>query len=790
MRLLTYDRDGELRITRDLVDNIPSYAILSHTWGADEEEVAYHEVLHPSSKKKTGYAKIHFCGQQAARDGYQHFWVDTCCINKDSHVELSEAITSMYRWYQQAQICYVYLADVSTCLEVDGFCGRSWERAFRESRWFTRGWTLQELLAPKEVVFFSREGERLGSKTSLEELLSDITGIPLTALRGQSLSQFSVAERMRWTQGRRTKRKEDQAYCLLGIFNVFMYLNYGEGDNAFVRLTEETNKVPKANFTLRIAEGATFDAHGQIHQPCHPATRLDLLQSVRDWTQCVDGKNIFWLNGVAGTGKSTISWTIAKWLSDLGSGGPVALGASFFFKRGEGDRASATLLFPTIANQLAIYISHFDVFLAQAIKAHPQICSKSLGEQFNKLICEPLRQLPTGMGQSTFVLVVDALDECDNEDDIRTVLQLWSRLPRVSGVRLRLFLTSRPELVIRLGFRKMSIEIHQDVVLHDVPQPIIQHDILAFLTDALADIRKEYNLEPMGDPLADDWPGSELLEKLTSLAIPLFIVAATIVRYVAERRQPRQRLQTLLQSRVRPYTSRLGCIYQPVLQAMTSSTNSEQERAQIHKDFRTVVGAIVLLVEPLSSPALAELLDVPLEMIRFCLWPLHSVLHIPQDHTAVIRPLHLSFSEYLTSQDTLNTPFNVNAPATHGQLWRQCLRLLSGPDGLREDICCLRCPGQLRHEISAGRIAKYLPLAVKYACRYWVYHVQSSTSRVSDGDEVHTFLQEHFLHWLEALSLLDRLADGIELVNILHLQLMVGCRLTSFYETRDSLITL
>ena len=465
MRLLTYDRDGELRVTRDLVNDIPSYAILSHTWGADEEEITYHEVQDSSSKKKAGYAKIQFCGQQAARDGYQHFWIDTCCINKDSHVELSEAITSMYRWYQYAQVCYVYLADVSTCLEfdgqddLDGHGRRSWKRAFRKSRWFTRGWTLQELLAPKEVVFFSREGERLGSKRSLEELLYEITSIPITALRGQSLGQFPVAERMRWTRGRGTKKKEDQAYCLLGIFNVFMYLNYGEGDNAFVRLTEEINKVSKATFALRVAEGATFDAYGQTHQGCHPATRVDLLQSVRNWAQDANGKSIFWLNGMAGTGKSTISWTIAKWLADLGSGGPVALGASFFFKRGEGDRASAKLLFPTLASQLAAHVSLFDVFLAQAVKAHPQICNKSLAEQFNKLISEPLQQLRSETSHSTYVVVVDALDECDNEADIRTVLQLWSSLPITPYARLRLFLTSRPDLVIPILVRDTRIQL-------------------------------------------------------------------------------------------------------------------------------------------------------------------------------------------------------------------------------------------------------------------------------------------------------------------------------------------
>lgn len=161
MRLLTYGSDGALQITRDLVNDIPPYAILSHTWGIDDEEVACHELQHESSKRKAGYGKIQFCGQQAKRDNLDHFWVDTCCIDKANHVEPSEAITSMYRWYHNAQMRYVYLADVSSPSRsdnrevVDSASGFSWKEAFCKSRWFTRGWTLQELIAPQKVVFFS-----------------------------------------------------------------------------------------------------------------------------------------------------------------------------------------------------------------------------------------------------------------------------------------------------------------------------------------------------------------------------------------------------------------------------------------------------------------------------------------------------------------------------------------------------------------------------------------------------------------------------------------------------------
>jgi hypothetical protein len=243
MRLLKLSSPGKLSLTKDLHDDIPPYAILSHTWGVDEHEVTFSDLENGSCKSKAGYAKLRFCGEQARKDGLEYFWVDTCCINKANHVELSEAITSMFRWYRDAVKCYVYLSDVSARKrDNSGQTQWTWESAFRKSRWYTRGWTLQELLAPTTVEFFSREEELLGNKLVLARLIHEITDIPITALHGARLSDFSVHERLRWAAKRDTKKKEDKAYCLQGIFNVFMPLMYGEGDNAFVRLKEEIGK--------------------------------------------------------------------------------------------------------------------------------------------------------------------------------------------------------------------------------------------------------------------------------------------------------------------------------------------------------------------------------------------------------------------------------------------------------------------------------------------------------------------------------------------------------------------
>jgi WD40 repeat protein len=242
MRLLEHNNDGELSLTQ-FFDNIPRYAILSHTWGP--EEVTFTDLIEGSGISKAGYDKIRFCGEQARRDGLQYFWVDTCCIDKSSSTELTEAINSMFRWYRDAAKCYVFLADVPRAtVDSKGQPNQlPWESAFRTSRWFTRGWTLQELLAPSSVEFFMKDGQRLGDRRSLEQQIHEITGIAVPALRGSALDQFDIEERFKWAKSRQTTREEDWAYCLLGIFGIFMTLIYGEGKtHAICRLRMRINK--------------------------------------------------------------------------------------------------------------------------------------------------------------------------------------------------------------------------------------------------------------------------------------------------------------------------------------------------------------------------------------------------------------------------------------------------------------------------------------------------------------------------------------------------------------------
>jgi hypothetical protein len=237
MRLLD---SRTLRLVEFFDASIPKYAILSHRW--EDEEVSLQDMQTGVAKDKKGYRKIESCCRRARLDGHEWVWIDTCCIDKTSSAELSEAINSMFRWYQRAWMCYAYLSDVWN--ESTGYQGEAWRlldaftlRALNDSLWFTRGWTLQELIAPDEVTFYDKDWCKIGTKTDLKETLSSITGIDVSVFDPWfSVDSFSIAQRMSWASNRQTTRTEDMAYCLLGIFGINMPLLYGEGSRAFIRL--------------------------------------------------------------------------------------------------------------------------------------------------------------------------------------------------------------------------------------------------------------------------------------------------------------------------------------------------------------------------------------------------------------------------------------------------------------------------------------------------------------------------------------------------------------------------
>lgn len=229
MRLLRLDPHKRTWILEEFTHpRIPFYAVLSHTWRRNTEEVNLADIESGERQyddtSKLGYDKLRFCQKQVERDGLRYFWIDTCCIKKSDNLELQISLASMFYWYQKATTCYVWLSDVSTDDAVN------WERAFSRSRWFKRGWTLQEMIAPDSVRFFSKEGKFIGDKEGLASTISIVCSVPRLALQGAELLRFSTDERLSWTEGRVTTLPEDAAYCLLGIFDVELPTLYADGD--------------------------------------------------------------------------------------------------------------------------------------------------------------------------------------------------------------------------------------------------------------------------------------------------------------------------------------------------------------------------------------------------------------------------------------------------------------------------------------------------------------------------------------------------------------------------------
>ncbi|KAK3994174.1 hypothetical protein QBC44DRAFT_306366 [Cladorrhinum sp. PSN332] len=510
--------------------------------------------------------------------------------------------------------------------------------------------------------------------------------------------------------------------------------------------------------TLPGASGAAFNSHAEEHNArCHPDTRTELLRQIRGWANDPQAKSIFWLNGMAGTGKSTVSRTAATSFAEDG-----LLGASFFFKRGEGDRGKAGLVFPTIARQLVHKIPALVPSLREAIDADPDVHKKALRDQFKKLIVQPLGSIH---GTTAIVIVIDALDECDGDEDVRTIIALLAKAKEaVHSVPLRIFITSRPELPIRLGFKDVQGN-YQGLALHQIPEQVVEQDISTFLAHKLAQIKDEYNGQvPLG------WPGEDNIRTLAQMAVPLFIFAATVCRFVEDkgRSNPAKRLKKVLEYRTATRNStldKLDATYLPVLDQLTSG-RTDQDKAEVLADFRKVVGPIVLLAQPLSVRSVARLLDSEPEDVRALLNSLHSVLDIPSVGDAPVRLFHLSFRDFLVDPTKRTTnEFWIDEAKYHKTLAERCIQVMG--QHLERDICGLKMPGMLRSEVDQQTINAHLPPEVQYACQYWVHHLKESKHNIEDDGPVHTFLTSHLLHWLEALSLLGRLSDGILLIRTL-----------------------
>ncbi|KAJ6063670.1 hypothetical protein N7499_012350 [Penicillium canescens] len=537
-----------------------------------------------------------------------------------------------------------------------------------------------------------RNSQEHGVGKNLSDCFTAITGHPLTELKTSVEKERDNVRR--WTELGGYLHHEKEAENIL--------LKIDELSESLKLLLEQSSLMH-----LHVVKGALYDSHIHEHEDfCLPGTRTELLSRITDWAKS-DDKFIFWLNGMAGTGKSTIARTVAQ---------------------GQ--------LVPEVLS---------------AIKTDPRITSKFLRDQFHQLLYQPLLKLQPDQS-TTIVIVIDALDECDRDDDIKLILHLFFRLQEIQSVRLRVVLTSRPELPIRLGFLKE--DNYQDLVLHELPAPVIEHDIRVFLEYKLSAIQREHSLP-------SDWPGNKRLEQLVQMALPLFIFAATLCRFVGDEDWfPEERLTAVLQDEATTSTSDMDRTYLPVLHQLLNAKN-KKDFERLLQEFQDIIGVIVLLAVPLSVVTLAQLTGIPENKIVNRLKRFHSVLSVPADLEAPVRVLHLSFRDFLIHTEG---DFHINEKNTHRQIALNCLRVMD--TRLRHNICDLASYGIQRQDIDPQVIQQRLPADLQYSCCYWVHHLKQSQGAIPEF-EILSFLQKRFLHWLEVLALMGKISEAAGMIKIL-----------------------
>ncbi|KAL7915798.1 hypothetical protein GGI35DRAFT_6797 [Trichoderma velutinum] len=554
------------------------------------------------------------------------------------------------------------------------------------------------------------------------------------------------------------------------LFELIEYLQYSS--NYHLILLESIQREFILN-KLQVAQGAAYDDFSEAYRDeCHPGTRLEILDTIYKWATDPSSPSIFWLQGLAGTGKSTIAQTVAKNFDGK------SLGASFFFKRGEGDRGTARRYFATIASQMIRKQPILTQVLHSIIQEEPEIGSKLLETQFRELWVRPFKEVhiePTSE-RLTILIVVDALDECDPPKDAKLLIKLLTAHNIDSPIKIKIFLTSRPEYHINQQFNTTD-SIRQNMILHRVEETIIQSDIRIFLENDIQEYKNQYNHNEekmeQGSRLPLDWPGKQILDRLVRMASPLFISAATISRMLRNDQWPAtpdQKIEYILEFSTRG-EGHVEDLYRSIL-AQIMDKIPIHARDKFTAEFQKIIGSIILLASPLSVSALSDLIGFQKSEIYSKLNPLSSVLDVQSADTP-IKLFHLSYRDFLLEKKSFSDnegngdyqDLRIEEPIVHRWLAEQCLRLLSTE--LHNDICNFQDPGVIRGDVKQETIERYLPHAMAYACIYWVYHVQEGKIVLQDGGLEHKLLETKMLNWIEALTWLGRINEGIELIGAL-----------------------
>ena len=517
------------------------------------------------------------------------------------------------------------------------------------------------------------------------------------------------------------------------------------------------------------AIAAHFRCKGRL-VPCLPGTRVKVLEEVFQWIsctecawdehrpmpsdspslgRCVESPCIFWLNGLAGSGKTTIAFTCAEHCQDKG-----ILAANFFCSRDNADCSNIKLIFTTIAYQMGKFCAEFKVVLSDTLRSDPEIVYSDVSYQLQQLIVEPL--LAVGEKFPRSVVVIDALDECKDDNATSTILASLSQyIDKLFP--LQFLITSRPIHKITRGFQNPHLSCAtRPLILHQVDLDVIESDIQYYLEQHFDEIKDQYYIPA-------PWPSSADIETLTHMSSGLFIFAATAVRFIgmADPGDPMAQLEVLLQKNPVAGTSpqqHLDQLYSQVLKS-TFPNMSDQLAAKLH----LILGTVALLQDPLPLDQLEDLIGY---RIYHHLQLLQSIMTVPAD-VGVVQLIHPSFFDFIVDhnrcQEVQALQFRVNPQLQHTILAKKCLNLMTR---LKKDICGIGDPTKFNHEVPglSEKVSKNISCSLEYACRHWGLHLCSGLLSSDLWQLLKDFCLKYLVNWIEVCSLLGYLKDAVQML--------------------------
>ncbi|KAJ7356503.1 hypothetical protein DFH08DRAFT_459826 [Mycena albidolilacea] len=534
--------------------------------------------------------------------------------------------------------------------------------------------------------------------------------------------------------------------------------------------------------SLAPVDEARFD-HETSADSCLQGTRETMLKTISEWIDSLaSGPLIFWLAGLAGTGKTTIATTVCEELDareaqtsiSAGHRPPVAkLGADFFMSRHSAPRRNPHSIVCTIAYQLADRFPSIQPFLISALRLNPRIVtSKNMEKKITELIIGPLENVISTL-PSCIVIVLDALDECDGHG--AEFLPLFARLTsELGGVRVKLVITSRFETDIRSMFSTIG---HASFRLHDIEQYIVQGDIQRYLQHSFREITLK---SPHVFPPSVEWPSPKDISTLVSHSGALFIYAATVVKFVdVAGHSPERRLETVIKTTGKATTAvglpMLDSLYMEVLRIAVTDAHSHGVDEDLAQRMQQVAGAVVLLQVPVSIQTLSRILGVDPTDVRFALDGMASMLLIPlSDSSDPIRIFHPSFPDFLLDPKRCSDPrFGVQAGMIHNQLIRRCLVIMN--ESLHYDMCAFGDPSLKNADVQdlPKRIERYLFPELVYACIFWKVHLELMTDdNCVPTETIRFFISTMLLPWIECLSILASISVVLPALSVAHVWCM------------------